>query len=147
MLILVPVLLPVFAALAILALQRARPGFGLSYFLAILVSLANWGLVLWFRWSPPPPIALANWLPFPGINGALIIQIDQWSWPYAFAITTLAVAVLFTASARLASRSIPAAWAGTLLVCGAALLAIQPSSLASSSCWWPWPSARAASRS
>jgi hypothetical protein len=126
--ILLPVLLPFVAALAILAMQRFRPGFGLSYFLAILVGMINWGIMLWFRWNPPEPYVIASWLPIPGAAGALIFQLDSISWPYAFSTTSLAAGVLLTASARLAIRSIPAAWAGTLLVSGASLLGIIASS-------------------
>jgi len=122
--ILLPVILPVFTAVVILILSRTQPRFGVSYLVAVLVSLANWSLVLAFHWIQPPPLALAEWLPIPGLPAAIIFQLDSVSWAYAFAITSLAAAVILTASARLALRSIPAAWAGSLLVSGAAILAI-----------------------
>ena len=124
MLILLPVFLPIITAVAILILSRTQPRFGISYLLAVLVSLANWGLLLSFHWLNPPPLALPDWLPIPGQPGAIIFQLDSVSWAYAFAIASLAAAVILTASARLALRSIPTAWAGSLLVSGAAILAI-----------------------
>ena len=128
MLILLPVLLPATASVAILIVQRFQPRFGLSYLLAIIAALVNLGIVLSFHWNTPPPLAVANWLPFPGLPGAIIFQLDTVSWPYTFAIASLAAAVILTASGRLALRSIPAAWAGSLLVSGTAILAIIASS-------------------
>ena len=128
MLILLPVLLPTIASVAILIVQRFQPRFGTSYLLAVAAALANLGLVLSFHWNPPPALALANWLPFPGMPAAIIFQLDTVSWPYAFAIASLAAAAILTASGRLALHSIPADWAGCLLVSGAAILAIMASS-------------------
>jgi hypothetical protein len=96
--------------------------------LAIVASLANLGIVLSFHWNTPPPLALDNWLPFPGLPGAIILQFDTVSWPYAFAIAALTAAVILTASGRLGLRSVPAAWAGSLIVSGTAILAIIASS-------------------
>ncbi len=127
-LILLPVLLPILSAIAILVAQQWRPKFGVTYLIAVLVAMANWGIVLSFYWNPPPPLALTNWLPFPDLAAAIIFQLDSVSWPYAFAITSLAAAVILTASARLSLHSIPAAWAGSLLVSGFAILAITASS-------------------
>lgn len=124
MLILLPILLPILASVAILIIQRTQPRFGISYLVAIFASLANMGLVLYFHWAPPAPLAIANWLPFPGQPGAIIFQLDTVSWPYAFAIASLAAAAILTAAARLAVRSIPSSWAGILLVSGTAILAI-----------------------
>jgi hypothetical protein len=127
-LILLPVLLPILASVAILIIQRTQPRFGISYLVAIFTSLANMGLVLFYHWSPPTPLAIANWLPFPGLAGAIIFQMDTVSWPYAFAIASLAAAAILTASARLAVRSIPTAWSGILLISGTAILAIVATS-------------------
>jgi len=128
MLILVPVLLPIVASIAVLIIQRFQPRFGISYLVAILASLGNLGIVLSFHWNTPSPLALANWLPFTGLPGAIIFQLDTVSWPYAFAIASLAAAVILTASGRLGLRSVPASWAGCLLVSGTAILAIIASS-------------------
>ncbi len=128
MLILLPVLLPILTAIVILAVQGSRPRFGISYLLAVIVALANWGIILSFHWNNPPALALPNWLPFPNLASVIIFQIDSVSWPYAFAIASLTAAVILTASARLVVRSIPATWAGNLLVSGVALLAVIASS-------------------
>ncbi len=128
MLILLPVLLPIVTAIVILAVQGSRPRFGLSYLLAVFVALANWGIILSFYWHNPPALAITEWLPFPDLAGVIIFQLDAVSWPFAFAIASLTAAVILTASARLALRSIPAAWAGNLLVSGVAILAIIASS-------------------
>ncbi len=128
MLILLPVFLPIFAAIVILIAQSTRPRFGISYLLAVIAALANWGIVLSFHWYNPPALALPNWLPFPDLASVIIFQLDSVSWPYAFAIASLTAAVILTASARLAVRSIPSAWAGNLLVSGVAILAVIASS-------------------
>jgi hypothetical protein len=128
MLILLPVLLPILASIVILVVQRFQPRFGLSYLLAIIASLGNLGIILSFHWNAPAPLALANWLPFPGLPGAIIFQLDTVSWPYTIAITSLTAAVILTASGRLGLKSVPTAWAGSLLVSGTAILAIIASS-------------------
>jgi hypothetical protein len=127
-LILLPVFLPIFAAIVILVAQGTRPRSGIAYLLAVIAALANWGIILSFYWHSPPSLALPNWLPFPDLASVIVFQLDSVSWPYAFAIASLTAAVILTASARLAMRSLPSAWAGNLLVSGVAILAIIASS-------------------
>lgn len=136
MLILLPIVLPIVSAILILIALQSRAKFGVTYLIAAFVALVNWGIVLSFHWNSPPALALPNWLPFPDLAGVIIFQFDSVSWPYAFAIASLAAAVILTASARLALKSIPSAWAGSLLVSGAAIMAIiASSSLALALAW------------
>src|SRR5512146_2653481 len=89
-LILLPVLLPILTAIGILVAQLTRPKYGITYLIAVLVALLNWGIILSFHWINPPALAISNWLPFPDLAGVIIFQLDAISWPYAFAIASLA---------------------------------------------------------
>ncbi len=124
MLVLLPVFLLLFTALALLVLQQVRPGFGYAWLAATGLSLATWGFVLAFHFRPVPPFVVMGWLPVEGLAPLLTFQVDAVSWPYAFALVSLLVAVILTAAARMQLRTGPTAWAGSLAITGAGLLAI-----------------------
>ncbi len=124
MLVLLPVFLLLFAALALLVLQQVRPGFGYAWLAATGLSLATWGLVLAYHFRPTPPFVVMGWLPVVGLAPLLTFQVDAVSWPYAFALVSLLVAVILTAAARMQLRTGPTAWAGSLAITGAGLLAV-----------------------
>ena len=122
-LLLLPVLIYSLAAAAILVLRRVRPGFGYAWLLAVVTVMANWGLILYFRFAPPPPIILINWLPVTQVMGTVIFQLDTPAWVYTFSLAGLAAAVILTAAARLKYRSSPSTWAANLAITAAGMLA------------------------
>ncbi len=124
MLVLLPVFLLLFTALALLVLQQVRPSFGYAWLAATGLSLATWALLLVYHFRPVAPFVIMGWLPVEGLAPVFTFQVDAVSWPYAFALVSLLVAVILTAAARMQLRTGPTAWAGSLAITGAGLLAV-----------------------
>jgi hypothetical protein len=124
MLILSPLILLLVATLALLILQWLRPGFGLSWLVSTGVTFATWLLMMFLRTRLPATLTLVRWLPVTIFNSSPALLLDRVSWPYAFCLTTLALAVLYTATARSQYQSNPFAWAGSLAMTALGLLAV-----------------------
>jgi hypothetical protein len=124
MLVLLPVVILVFSAAVILILQRVRPGFGYTWLIASGSSLVTWGLVLYFHWRNPAVFSLFGWQPIQPLSSSLSFHLDSISWPFAFSMASLLVAVILTSSARLQSGSNPQSWAASLVISGAGILSI-----------------------
>lgn len=129
MLILLPSVLLMVAALALLVLRRVRPGFGFSWLIASgAVSLAWIGLMP-LRLRLPSLLALETWSPTSVFPSSPTLSADYVSWPYALALVTLAVAVILTATARYQSTISPVAWAGSLIMVSLGLLSVMSANL------------------
>lgn len=124
MLALLPPLLFVLTALAIILWQRIRPGFGAPWLLAAGAAFAVWGLLLWLRFRLPIRAVVSSWQPLGEVSEFPFFQLDNISWAYAIALAGLVLAVLLTASARLAYQTNPYAWASSLFIAGAGFLAV-----------------------
>lgn len=123
--ILVPLLVLLVAAAGIFLLERLRPNFGLAWLIAMLAGLTNWGMQLFFRFRSPLPFQLADWLPFSvRMDDRLLFQVDAVSWPLAFSLSGLLLAVILTAPVRLSQKSYPIAWASNLVITGIGLLGV-----------------------
>lgn len=120
---LLPVVLLFIAAGAILVLRRLRPGFGYAWLLAVVSTMAVWGLLIFFRFRPPPAVIFLNWLPVTQMVGTVIFQLDTPAWVYTMSLAGLAAAVILTASARLQHQSNPSTWAANLAITAAGMLA------------------------
>jgi hypothetical protein len=125
MLVLLPVILMFVTALGLLIWQQVRPSFGYAWFTTSALTLSMWGFLLFLRFSPQTPVSLSGWRPIEGDAAALTFLLDEVAWPYAFALVSLLAAVILTASARLELNTTPWAWAGSLAITGAGLLAIM----------------------
>lgn len=125
MLVLLPVLLLFLFALAILVWSQFRPGISYLWLAAAGGSILAWGLVLGARWFNPDPFALPVWQTGLEAPFELAWELDEFSWPYAFALSSLLLAVLLTESARLQEPATPLLWVGSLAVNGAALLGVM----------------------
>jgi hypothetical protein len=125
MLTVLPAILLIAAAAVIIFLQRYRPGFGISWLLGVGISLATWGLLVFYRWRLPSPFTISGWQPGTGLS----FRMDAVSWPYSLALAGVALAVLLTAGARLGQQSNPSDWAGSLLVTGFGILTVQSGTL------------------
>jgi hypothetical protein len=124
MFILLPVVLLIFAVVAILILNQVRPGVGASWLVAVAAALAAWVAVLAFRFIPPNPVPITDIAPLPGISLPLIFQIDDFSWPYAFGLLSLFLAVILTAPVRFSSSLSISQWLGSMIIISAAYLAV-----------------------
>lgn len=133
MLLLAPIFLLLFAALAIFIWQAVRPGFGVPWLAAVVVTLATWGFLLYLRFRLPMILMGKQWQPLGEASDFPAFALDLVSWPYAFALAGLLAATVLTASARLAHQTNPRAWAGSLAMAGIALfsiLSVSPLTLA-----------------
>jgi hypothetical protein len=100
MLVLLLIALPIATAALIGAVRLLRPGFAYHWLLAVIGSLLAWILAWLVRPATPLNLPLANWQPriFLPISPALLL--DSKSWPFALALTSLALAALTTDLAR-----------------------------------------------
>ncbi len=122
MLLILPVVVLLISSLAILVLQFTRRGLGYAWLLAVLSSLAVWGLILWYHWRSAAPVLVVGWQPINQAVGEVRFAFDSISWPYAFGLAGLTVAAILTASARLQARSNPYAWAAMLALAAVGIL-------------------------
>ncbi len=128
--ILVPLLLPVAAALVIFVLERFRPNFGLAWLIAMLTAVIDWSLLLVMQLRTPAPLQVADWLPIAvKMDDRLLFQVDGVSWPLAFSLAALLMAVILTAPVRLGQKSYPIAWASNLFILGMGLMGVLSGNL------------------
>jgi hypothetical protein len=125
MLVLLPVILMFAMALGLLFWQRVRPSFGYAWMATSGLSLVLWGFLLFLHFSPQPPFSIPGWLPIEGDASRITFVLDEIAWPYAFALVSLLAGIVLTASARLELNTTPWAWAGSLAITGAGLMAIM----------------------
>jgi hypothetical protein len=125
MLVLLPVILLITFALAILVWYQFRPSISYLWLMGAGAALLTWAIVLAFHWFEPPPVLIEVWNI--GVNEPFVLKwsLDRLSWPYAFAMCSLLLAVMLTESARLQEKVTPLLWAGSLAVNGAALLGVM----------------------
>jgi hypothetical protein len=129
MLILLPVLLLLVASLAILILRSARPGFGYAWLVAVGGSLLTWLGMFFLRGRLPQSLALSVWQPQNLFRISPALLLDNVSWPFAFALATLALAVILTAIARLDVQISPFAWSGNLALLALGMLSVLAGNL------------------
>ncbi|HWQ04674.1 MAG TPA: hypothetical protein VN452_04910 [Longilinea sp.] len=128
--VLAPVLLLIVAAGGIFLLDRLRPNFGLAWLIAMLAGIINWGMQLFYRFRTPMPFQLADWLPFAvRMDDRLLFQVDTVSWPLAFSLSGLLLAVILTAPVRLGQKSYPIAWASNLVIASMGLVGVLSGNL------------------
>jgi len=121
---LVPVLLLILSSLGIAILRQVRPSIGYSWLWATLASLLAFGCILFLRWRLPLELSVGQWEPFDRSSLVLSFLVDRVSWPYAFSLVAILVAVVLTDSARLNKDTGPIPWIFCLLITGLGLLAI-----------------------
>ncbi len=123
MLILISAVLLLAAALTLLILRILRPEFRFTWLTAIAITFLAWITVL--LWQPLLPLSITfpTWESPTLLVGAPAFSADGYSWPYAIALVTLALATLLTSSAR---EGFPdsLSWAVSLTICGLGLLAV-----------------------
>ncbi len=122
MLILLPVLVMLLSALALLILHYLRPQFKYPWMVAAgSAALAFIGTWLWHL-RFPANIALPPWQPLTVFFYVPAWVADGISWPYALALSALALAVIWTSVVRSEAESMPAA--GTLTLCALGILTV-----------------------
>jgi hypothetical protein len=126
MLILVPVGLLLLASLAIFILDLTRPKYGISWLIAAVTAILAWMTIFYFRLRLPTTLDLYSWnIPDLNLTGHFSLLLDYQSWPYAMALITILLAMIFTDAARTRYDSTPRAWSASLVITAFGLLAIQ----------------------
>jgi hypothetical protein len=119
-----PLLLLLIAGL-LAGLAVAQPKFKYYWLTAVLGSLAAWPLAaLALQESAQTRLELVQWEPITVYRESPALLMDAFSWPFVFALATLALAVLLTDVAR-AGESNWSVWSGSLFLIALGMLAVS----------------------
>lgn len=126
MILLLPIGSLLAASLAIIILDKIRPKFGTSWLIASVTSVLTWLFLFFMRLRLPTTLAIYDWEQS-GVNlkGHFVLLLDYDSWPYALALMTITLAVIFSDAARTRYDSTPRSWAASLVIAALGLLALQ----------------------
>ncbi|MGA2490904.1 MAG: hypothetical protein ABSF99_12115 [Anaerolineales bacterium] len=122
MLIFLPVILMLLTALALLAVRMIRPNYKYPWMIA--AGGAMLAFVSMFLWQIhlPQSVTLPSWQMVTAFLYVPAWLADGISWPYALALASLAVAVIWTSVVRVENK--PVSWAGTLTLTAFGILAV-----------------------
>jgi hypothetical protein len=110
-------------ALALTVFRWFRPAFGYSWLIAAGGALLVWGSVLLWQFRLPLVFQLPRWEPAHLFLESLSFSTDALTWPYAFSIASLLLAVILTAPARTTFPD-TLSWAASFVLAGLGLLAV-----------------------
>jgi hypothetical protein len=122
MLILLPIILLVLTALTLVILRLARPNFKYSWLIAAGGAILALAAVFLWQLRLPQFLTLPAWQLQEFFSYSPTWLADKISWPYALALTALALANVLTSVARLDIN--PVTWAGTFMLTALGLLAV-----------------------
>lgn len=123
MLVFLPVLILAGTGLALLVMRQAKLGIGYIWLSALAGSFAAWLVLLVINWDTIPAFSSQFWN-LPGSMGYPIgFSFDRFSWPFAFALSSLLFAVLLTSTVRFHFQSDPFTWAFSILIGASGILA------------------------
>lgn len=128
MLTLLPALILLVTALAVIVIHRMRPNLGVAWFLSVTATVVSLGLFIFYHWHTPGGLIFDHWLPVTAESPQILFQLDAVSWSYGISLLSLLLAILLTAPVRLQYKSNPITWAGNLGIAGAALLGVLSAS-------------------
>ncbi len=114
------------AALALVILRITRPEFRPAWLIASGSAFAAWLMIFFWQLQMPITFQLPSWQPASLFADSPGLLADGLSWPFAFSILTLTLAVLLTAAVR-ENFPDPFTWAGVLVLGGLSLLAVTAS--------------------
>jgi len=123
MLALLPIILLLLTSGVMLVIRILKPAFSYYWLVAVAGSSLAWISTLLLGFQLPQATRLLQWNPQILFPASPTLLADLTTWPYAFALATLALAVILTAAARLAQYSWKT-WASTLTLAGFGILAI-----------------------
>jgi len=123
MLIILTVLLLFLVAIALVILNWFRPALRYSWLISAGGALVSWVSVLVWQFNLPLIFQLPPWQPASLFLESLSFTADSLTWPFAFSVATLILAVILTATAR-ENFPDPLPWAATLILGGLGLLAV-----------------------
>lgn len=123
MLIFLTVILLFIVAVALVIVYWARPEFRHIWLISATGALVSWVSVLTWQFRLPVGFQLPRWEPVSLFIEPLSFTADTLTWPFAFSVATLILAVTLTAVAR-ENFPAPIPWAASLALGGFGLLAV-----------------------
>ena len=123
MLILLTVLFLFLVAISLVILYWIRPEFRYTWLIAAGGALVGWGSILTWQFRLPLIFQLPRWEPTSLFLESISFTADTLTWPFAFSIATLILAVILTAAVR-ENFPAPIPWAAILILGGLGLLAV-----------------------
>ena len=126
MLILITCLVLFTAALALVILHITRPNVRYIWLLGTGSALAGWLSVLSWQFRLPLSFSFPSWELTSQFSESIFFMVDSISWPFAFSVMTVTLAVILTGIAR-ENFPAPIPWAAALILGGLGLLAVLAS--------------------
>lgn len=123
MLFLLPFLILLLTALALLVLDRVRPQFKFAWLLALAGAVVGFAVILLWQLKIPVSFSLPVWQPVKVFKYTPTWSIDGISFPYSLSLLTLTVAIILTSIVRNVKRPMP--WSGTLFLTALGILAVS----------------------
>jgi hypothetical protein len=120
---LLPIILLLISPLAMLAIRMVNPKFGYHWLIAAGGSLAAWVFALANGMNLPQTIQIASWQPGSVVSTWPVLLVDRISWPYALALASLVLAVIFTDVARIDEVGW-SSWSGSMFLAGLGMIAV-----------------------
>ncbi|NPV57821.1 MAG: hypothetical protein HPY76_14290, partial [Anaerolineae bacterium] len=109
---------------------------GYAWVAAVIGSLLVWFSLIVARFQPPFSYIQPAWQPADNTEILIAFQLDSFSWAYVFALASILVAYLLTSSARLHKGVTPDAWAGSIALVAAGIIAcLSATPLALAATW------------
>jgi hypothetical protein len=124
MLLLIPILLFLITASIMLVVRIVWSQFLYHWLIAVTGAMLAWIGMLVISLQIPLRITLYQWGPVSLLDGSPTLVLDRFSWPFAIALTTLALAVILTDAAR-AAEADWSSWTATLILAALGLLVVQ----------------------
>jgi len=119
---LLPSTILVLSALILLVMRLVRPNFRYFWLVAVSGSLFAWLSLLFLRFWLPASFELLSWEPASLFPVSPVLLLDRISWPYALALSTLALAAILTDISR-STETNRLTWAGSLAFTALGILA------------------------
>ena len=136
MLMAIAILTLLLTPLAMLVVRLVRPRFGYQWLVAVIGALLAWSMILLAKPSQPYWVQLIRWQLESVSPTPLALWIDQFSWPYAFILSSLCLAVLLTAVARFGQVADWRSWAASLSLGSLGILAVLAGNLLTLMIFW-----------
>jgi hypothetical protein len=111
-------------ALILVVLRLIRPGFAYSWIVAAMGALIAWSFVFFSHSNISHTIVLFNWQPDWITEHSPELLLDQYSWPFAIALSTLILSAILTDVIR-ANETNWSIWAAGLFMGALGILAVQ----------------------
>ncbi len=105
-------------------LVQFRPEFPYTWLISVGASLIAWLLVLISHWLPSDPVRVVGWIPYSLFGSTILIVNDSVSWPYAFGLVSVLLAVMLTLAIDITPKSGSKTWAGSLIITGMGLVVV-----------------------